>query len=107
MCKCTSENLEILRCAIAHLRSGPSDHPGMTKRTQTTRRANHVAFRLSVVQSISEKYSDFPKTQITSIIHAVPPLRGAFRDRHGREAGCGGRGCAFDEWRRSGRRSRV
>src|SRR5712664_243034 len=30
MCDCTSENLEIPRCAIAHLRSGPSDHPGMT-----------------------------------------------------------------------------
>src|SRR5258708_37511755 len=42
MCNCTSENLEIPRCAIAHLRSGPEpvigrraaptrwDHPGMT-----------------------------------------------------------------------------
>src|SRR6478752_26097 len=30
MCYCTSENLEIPRCAIAHLRPGPSDHPGMT-----------------------------------------------------------------------------
>ncbi len=30
MCNCTSENLGIPRCAIAHLRSGPSDHPGMT-----------------------------------------------------------------------------
>src|ERR1017187_10220900 len=30
MCNCTSGNLEIPRCAIAHLRSGPSDHPGMT-----------------------------------------------------------------------------
>jgi hypothetical protein len=27
---CAPENLEIPRCAIAHLRSGPSDHPGMT-----------------------------------------------------------------------------
>jgi hypothetical protein len=26
-----TRNLEIPRCAIAHLRSGPSDHPGMTK----------------------------------------------------------------------------
>jgi hypothetical protein len=26
MCNCTSENYEIPRCAIAHLRSGPSDH---------------------------------------------------------------------------------
>src|SRR5216684_7804616 len=31
MRNCTSENLEIPRCAIAHLRSGPSDHPGMTR----------------------------------------------------------------------------
>ena len=31
MCNCTSGNLEIPRCAIAHLRSGPSDHPGMTE----------------------------------------------------------------------------
>ena len=28
---------------------------------------------------------------------AVPPHRGAVRDRHGREAGCGGRGCADNE----------
>jgi|HubBroStandDraft_2_1064218.scaffolds.fasta_scaffold894837_1 hypothetical protein len=27
------------------------------------------------------------------------PTRGAYRDRHGRGAGCGGRGCALDEWR--------
>src|ERR1700719_3333054 len=26
-----TRNLQIPRCAIAHLRSGPSDHPGMTK----------------------------------------------------------------------------
>src|SRR5580700_3884372 len=32
MCNCTSENPRIPRCAIAHLRSGPSDHPGMTWR---------------------------------------------------------------------------
>ena len=28
-----TRNLEIPRCAIAHLRSGPSDHPGMTNLT--------------------------------------------------------------------------
>jgi len=26
---CAPENLEIPRCAIAHLGSGPADHPGM------------------------------------------------------------------------------
>jgi hypothetical protein len=51
------------------------------------------------VQSSLKKYFVSRFTQITSIIPAVPPLRGAFRDRHGREAGCGGRGCAFDERR--------
>ena len=35
------------------------------------------------------------------------PIRGAFRDRHKRGMGCGGRGCAFDEQRKRVRRSRV
>src|SRR5205823_517148 len=30
-----TRNLEIPRCAIAHLRSGPSDHPGMTETPMT------------------------------------------------------------------------
>jgi hypothetical protein len=38
--------------------------------------------------------------------HPVP-LRGAFRDRHGRGAGRSGRGSAIDEQRLSGRQSRV
>src|SRR5882757_605489 len=41
-------------------------------------------------------------------IHRRPaPHRGAFRDRHEREAGCGGREDAADEQRMRGRRSRV
>jgi hypothetical protein len=44
----------------------------------------------------------------TGVLRFGPvPLRGAARDRHGRGAGCGGRGCALDEWRGGGRRSRV
>ena len=35
------------------------------------------------------------------------PVRGAFRDRHKRGMGCGGRRCAFDERCGSGRRRRV
>jgi hypothetical protein len=46
------------------------------------------------------KYSDYTN------IRSVPP-KGAARDRHGRGAGCDGRGCAFDERRKSGRQSRV
>src|SRR3981189_2055839 len=59
MCNCTSENLEIPRCAIAHLRSGPSDHPGMTgfvgERT-FTRRGRQVlsqSISLTIVATIT------------------------------------------------------
>src|SRR6202022_4686106 len=43
------------------------------------------------VQPLSQKYSCFLLTQITSISIAVSSYRGAARDRHGRGAGCGGR----------------
>jgi hypothetical protein len=46
----------------------------------------------SPVQSSSQKYFCSRLTQITSISVAVPLPRGAYRDRHGRGAGCGGRG---------------
>src|SRR6266851_2619942 len=39
-----------------------------------------------------QKYFRSRPTQITSISAAVSPHRGAYRDRHGRGAGCGGRG---------------
>src|SRR6202171_1613087 len=39
-----------------------------------------------------QKYFRSRLTQITSISAAVPSPRGAARDRHGRGAGCGGRG---------------
>ena len=51
------------------------------------------------VQPLLQKYSASRSTQIRSISLAVPSHRGAARDRHGRGAGCGGRGCAKDERR--------
>src|ERR1700684_2604041 len=47
----------------------------------------------------SEKIFCFSEVQITAIFAAVPSHRGASRDRHGRGAGCGGRGCADNERR--------
>ena len=44
------------------------------------------------VQSHLRKYFRFRLTQITFISAAVPSHRGAYRDRHGRGVGCGGRG---------------
>jgi hypothetical protein len=41
---------------------------------------------------ICQKYSASPFAQIKSRTRAVSPHRGAYRDRHGRGAGCGGRG---------------
>ena len=43
------------------------------------------------VQPLPKRYSDFPKSQISFISAAVHPTRGAYRDRHGRGAGCDGR----------------
>ena len=51
------------------------------------------------VQPLSQKYSDFPKPKSGVWISPSRPMRGAFRDRHERGPGCGGRGCAFDERR--------
>jgi hypothetical protein len=44
------------------------------------------------VQSCSQKYFRSRLTQIKSISRTVPTHRGAYRDRHGRGAECGGRG---------------
>jgi hypothetical protein len=53
-----------------------------------------------VVQSLCEKNSAFLVGQIISTSSPRPASTiGAFRDRHERGAGCGGRGRAFDEWR--------
>jgi hypothetical protein len=43
------------------------------------------------VQSRWKKFSALPPTQIKSIFPIVSSHKGAARDRHGREAGCGGR----------------
>jgi hypothetical protein len=58
-------------------------------RDKTTRRANHS----KPVQPHWEKYFTSPVGQIISTHSRHPvPLRGAYRDRHGRGMGCGGRG---------------
>jgi len=44
------------------------------------------------VQPLFQKYFYSRSTQINFRTLSVPPHRGAFRDRHGRGAGCGGRG---------------
>jgi hypothetical protein len=49
------------------------------------------------VQSALQKFFHSHLTQITSTSHTVPSHRGAARDRHGRGAGCGGRGLRIDE----------
>src|SRR4030081_2986163 len=43
------------------------------------------------VQPPLQKYFCSRLTQINTISITVPPPRGAYRDRHGRGAGCGGR----------------
>jgi hypothetical protein len=59
-----------------------------------------------VVQSWLSKFFPFLVGQINSRSPAVPPERGAFRDRHERRAGCGGRGSVGRVDMRAGRVSR-
>jgi hypothetical protein len=54
------------------------------------RRANHLR-ALNPVQPPREKYFTSFFTQITCLFLAIPPERGAFRDRHERGLGYGGR----------------
>jgi hypothetical protein len=69
------------------------------------RRANHLR-ALNPVQPLREKYSASFFTQITCLIPAIPPERGAFRDRHERGLGCGGRDSVGREEVVAGRVSR-
>src|SRR6266478_6692018 len=49
-----TRTLEIPRCATAHLRSGPSDHPGMTPaRARKSRAAGHVDSSLNLLATRS------------------------------------------------------
>jgi hypothetical protein len=60
---------------------------------------NRIKLFLSV-QSLGEKYSGFPKTQITFITRIVPShSEGRFAIVTDVGAGCGGRVGAFDEQR--------
>ena len=61
-------------------------------------------FREYRVQPCSQKYFASRFGRNTFIDSAIPPDKGAYRDRHGRAAGCGGRGgvgCAIVD-RRAG-----
>src|SRR5436309_8307803 len=67
---------------------------------------NRISLMLAV-QPHFQKYFRSRLTQIKSITRAVPPHRGADRDRHGRGAGCGGRGSVGRvRDRRAGRKTR-
>src|SRR6201996_4570891 len=75
----------------------------MNRNAKTARRANH----LNPVQPSREKFSTFLSPQISCLSLASRPSRGALAIVTKRGTGCDGRGCAFDEGRGGGRRSRV
>ena len=56
----------------------------------------------SAVQPRLQKYCSSLSGRNTSITRAVPPERGAYRDRHERGAGCGGRESVGAPWRSQG-----
>jgi hypothetical protein len=74
----------------------PSPQPSPTRGEGAHRPSNLLngINLICPVQSCLKKYFCSGLTQITSISLAVSSPRGAYRDRHGRGAGCGGRGSA-------------
>jgi hypothetical protein len=82
-----------------------TDEGSGMRRTLTTlaprvlaRRANQ-SVRQIPVQPPLQKYFCFSETKIKLYDSPSRLSGGAVRDRHGREAGCGGRGCADNERR--------
>src|SRR5207249_5064536 len=59
---------------------------------QSARRANHFVFSEMACPAPFAKIFPFRPDPNQMHIQTVPSLRGAARDRHGRGAGCGGRG---------------
>ena len=70
-------------------------------------RANQARIQQIKVQPRSEKYSDFPKRQITSIIHAIHPKEGRIAIVTDAGLDAVDAGGAADESATCGRRSRV
>jgi hypothetical protein len=64
------------------------------RRGKVVRAKPDLSSRISLflpVQSHSRKYFRFRLTQISSVMPPSRPTKGAYRDRHGRGAGCDGR----------------
>jgi hypothetical protein len=72
-----------------HWRAALPSH--RVERASVTRRANHLANLATPLSSPFRKNILIFRKRKPVHIFAVPSLRGAFRDRHGRGAGCGGR----------------
>ena len=88
----------------------------LTARNRLRLKANFVSeFKLigivsagpKIFLSGNQKIALYENRKMCILSRHPVPIRGVYRDRHGRWAGCGGRGGAIDERRSSGRRSRV
>jgi hypothetical protein len=80
-----ARNLEIPRCAIAHLRSAPSDHPGMTKVGLLPREcAADDRLRDEAIHSSFARRNGllrFARNDVAQISNTTPRSRGARRPR--------------------------
>jgi hypothetical protein len=90
ICACVTQPLYEGRM-IASLFPGLSSGPGRYDRCAPVARCP-TGKSVNPVQPHLQKYFWSRLTQITSIAPAVSSPRGAYRDRHGRGMGCGGRG---------------
>jgi hypothetical protein len=101
----TRDETQAARCSSAQ---AASDWMASSRRCATYEQDGDLLKRINLilpVQSHFQKYFRSRLTQIKSISLAVLSSRGAYRDRHGRGVGCGGRGSVGA--RRDGRAGRI
>ena len=77
------------RMERSEIRGGTRRHATLLELGLATPRIHH-----GFVNGGLQKYFASPLTQISSMTPDVLTHRGAYRDRHGRGMGCGGRGSA-------------
>jgi hypothetical protein len=104
---CIAQRSLAATASIARLALCIAAWSGAFSRDKLTRRANHFGFSEVLSSPGIKNISLSPPGK--SGAHQLPscPAKRGVGHRHGRGAGSGGRGCAFDERRGSVRRRRV
>jgi hypothetical protein len=92
-----SANRPKVRLRSSWIRSGCVDAESFTRPTRSPDGQITSTYRFPLSSPLCKNISVFPNPKSELYDSPSRLTGGAVRDRHGREAGCGGRGCADNE----------